>query len=200
MKTIFSIFAAASIFLAACSSDTELETKKDVVLTDTTSMYKSNTSTDVSNAEEIKETPQPVQVRTVTRTVYVDRTPKAPARRRTVREASPVETEPVATLPTTTPQTQGSQTQNTGTTAGTNGTTTAPEAKAPEKEKGWNKSTKGAVIGGVGGAVTGAILSKNKVKGAIIGGVLGGVGGYILGRKKDKAGDAKENAPKFTSY
>jgi hypothetical protein len=38
----------------------------------------------------------------------------------------------------------------------------------------------------VGGAVTGAILSKNKAKGAVIGGILGAAGGYIFGKSKDK--------------
>jgi hypothetical protein len=42
------------------------------------------------------------------------------------------------------------------------------------------------VIGGVGGAVAGAVISKKKGKGAIIGGVVGAAGGYILGRSKDK--------------
>jgi outer membrane lipoprotein SlyB len=56
----------------------------------------------------------------------------------------------------------------------------------PEEKKGWSNAAKGAVIGGAGGAVTGAIISKKKGKGAIIGGVVGAAGGYILGRKKDK--------------
>lgn len=59
-------------------------------------------------------------------------------------------------------------------------------AVQPVQKKGWSKAAKGAVIGGVGGAVVGAVVSKKKVKGAVIGGVVGAAGGYILGRSKDK--------------
>ncbi len=67
-----------------------------------------------------------------------------------------------------------------GTTAssGTNTSTTT-------QKKGWSKAAKGAVIGGVGGAVAGAVITKSG-KGAIIGGVIGAGGGYIIGRSKDK--------------
>ena len=68
--------------------------------------------------------------------------------------------------------------------AGTSDNSTT--AVQPVKKKGWSKAAKGAVIGGVGGAVVGAVVSKKKVKGAIIGGVVGAAGGYILGRSKDK--------------
>lgn len=199
MKKLFTFFAAATIF-AACSSDKELDTKTDVVLTDTSGMYKSNYSTDVS-PEAVKEEAPVVQTRVIreTRVIYVDR-PRA--RRQTIREADPVEPV-VATVPQQT--NAGTQTQSTGTsqnqgTAGNTGTTTAPEEPVKKEKEGWNNSTKGAVIGGVGGAIGGAILSKKKVKGAIIGGVIGAAGGYILGRKKDKADDAKVNTPQYTSF
>ncbi len=63
-------------------------------------------------------------------------------------------------------------------TAGT-GTTTST------KKEGWSKAAKGAVIGGVGGAVAGAVITKSG-KGAVIGGVIGAGGGYIIGRSKDR--------------
>ncbi len=45
----------------------------------------------------------------------------------------------------------------------------------------------GAVIGGVGGALAGAALSKNnRGLGALIGGALGAGGGYLIGANKDK--------------
>lgn len=201
MKKILTIIAAASIF-AACSSDKELDTKTDVVLTDTSGMYKSNYSTDVS-PEAVKEEAPVAQTRVIreTRVVYVDR---PQARRQTVRQADPAEPV-VASVPQQT--NSGSQPQSTGTSTSDNsgspnsgtGTTTAPAEPVKKEKEGWNNSTKGAVIGGVGGAVTGAILSKKKVKGAIIGGVIGAAGGYILGRKKDKAAD-EANTPQFTSY
>lgn len=200
MKKILTIIAAASIF-AACSSDKDLDTKTDVVLTDTSGMYKSNYSTDVSaDAIEKEEAVTPKVIRE-TRVVYVDRTPKA--RRQTVREANPVITEPVANIPQTNTGVEDKASQSSTGTVSNKGndngnTSTSAEPEKKEKE-GWSNSTKGAVIGGVGGAVTGAILSKKKVKGAIIGGVIGAAGGYILGRKKDKAEDAN-NVPQYTSY
>lgn len=76
-----------------------------------------------------------------------------------------------------------------------------PKPVIAEKNKGWNNATKGAVIGGVSGAIGGAIISKQKVKGAIIGGVIGAAGGYIFGKSKD---DKKDTATKgmyhFTQY
>ena len=187
MKKIFTIFAVSSLLFAACKTETALDTKKDVVLTDTTGMYKSNASTDVSTPVATEEPAVITKIIRETRIVYVDRAPKA--KRKIVREASPVQDEPVANVPeannsqTANTQTQG-QTQ-TGQSTGTETSTGTVEKK--EEKKGWSNATKGAVIGGVGGAVTGAILSKNKVKGAIIGGVLGAGGGYVLGRKKDKS-------------
>jgi uncharacterized protein YcfJ len=46
---------------------------------------------------------------------------------------------------------------------------------------------KGAVIGAIAGAGTGAVISKNhRKKHAAIGAVAGAGTGYIIGRKKDK--------------
>jgi outer membrane lipoprotein SlyB len=63
---------------------------------------------------------------------------------------------------------------------------TTPAQPQPAEKKGWSKSAKGAVIGGVGGAAVGAAVSKKRGKGAIIGGVVGAGTGYIIGRSKDK--------------
>jgi outer membrane lipoprotein SlyB len=63
---------------------------------------------------------------------------------------------------------------------------TTPAQPQPVQKKGWSKSAKGAVIGGVGGAAVGAAVSKKRGKGAIIGGVVGAGTGYIIGRSKDK--------------
>ena len=56
------------------------------------------------------------------------------------------------------------------------------------KEKtGWSKTAKGAVIGGVAGAGTGAIINKkDRVKGAVVGGVIGAGTGAIIGNELDK--------------
>ena len=209
MKKILTFFAAATIF-AACSSNDELDTQKDVVITDTSGMYKSNYSTDVSAVAEDKEEVAPVAPTKVireTRVVYVDRTPKA--RKQTIREASPLITEPVSTLPQVNTGTANTETKAGESTAGTASTgtgdggmgTSTPTAEPVKKKEGWNNSTKGAVIGGASGAVLGAIISKKKGKGAIIGGVIGAAGGYILGRKKDKKEETADNMiPQYTSY
>jgi Na+-translocating ferredoxin:NAD+ oxidoreductase RnfD subunit len=64
--------------------------------------------------------------------------------------------------------------------AATTSTTTA-------KKKGWSKSAKGAVIGGAGGAVVGAVVNKrNRAAGAVVGGVIGAGVGYGIGRAEDK--------------
>ncbi|MBA2250397.1 MAG: glycine zipper 2TM domain-containing protein [Chitinophagaceae bacterium] len=54
------------------------------------------------------------------------------------------------------------------------------------QHKKWSHRKKGAVVGGVGGAVVGAAVSHNHVKGAVIGGAAGAGAGYLLGRHKDK--------------
>ncbi|MEO5996406.1 MAG: hypothetical protein ABIN89_06745 [Chitinophagaceae bacterium] len=70
---------------------------------------------------------------------------------------------------------------NTGTVA-----TPAPVTTTEVKKKGWSNRAKGAAIGGVGGAATGVILSKNKVAGGILGGAIGAGGGYIIGNEIDR--------------
>ena len=54
-----------------------------------------------------------------------------------------------------------------------------------QQKKGMSKAAKGAIIGGVGGAIVGGVATKS-TKGAVIGGVVGATGGYIIGRSKDK--------------
>src|SRR5688500_17072942 len=57
-----------------------------------------------------------------------------------------------------------------------------------------NDEQQGAVIGGVGGALAGAALSKNnRGLGALIGAALGAGGGWLIGANKDKiTGEDKE--------
>lgn len=56
-----------------------------------------------------------------------------------------------------------------------------------EQKKGWSNKAKGAVIGGVIGAASGAVISKEKKgQGAIIGAVLGAGAGYGVGAILDK--------------
>ncbi len=56
-----------------------------------------------------------------------------------------------------------------------------------------DRGTQGAVIGGAGGAVLGAVIAKdNRLIGALIGGVLGAGGGYLIGAKTDWFGKDKD--------
>lgn len=60
---------------------------------------------------------------------------------------------------------------------------TVNEAAAQHR---WSSRKKGAVIGGVVGAGTGAIVGHKKGKSAIIGGAAGAGAGYLIGRHRDK--------------
>ena len=53
----------------------------------------------------------------------------------------------------------------------------------------WNKTTRGAVIGGAGGAVVGGVIGRaagNTLLGAIFGAAVGGTAGAIIGNYMDK--------------
>src|SRR5947208_628099 len=84
---------------------------------------------------------------------------------------------PVAATPVTTVEQKKVITKNStaSNSATTNSSSTSQNSTtAPAKKKGWSKTAKGAVIGGVVGAGTGAIVNKrNRGAGAVIGGVLG---------------------------
>ena len=55
------------------------------------------------------------------------------------------------------------------------------------KKTGMSKAAKGAIIGGAGGAILGAVINKkNRVLGGVLGAVIGGGAGYGIGRSKDK--------------
>ena len=65
--------------------------------------------------------------------------------------------------------------------------------------KSMNKTTKGAVIGGAGGAVVGGVIGRaagNTAMGAIIGATVGGVAGAVIGRKMDKQAEEMEREMK----
>ena len=65
-------------------------------------------------------------------------------------------------------------------------TATTTSTRDAHDRPGWSNKAKGAVIGGVVGAATGAAVSDKKGKGAIIGGVVGAAGGYGVGAILDK--------------
>jgi len=65
--------------------------------------------------------------------------------------------------------------------------TTASDGSAPRRSR--NNTTKGAVVGGVGGAVVGGAIGRatgNTALGAIIGATVGGATGAVIGRRMDK--------------
>lgn len=80
-----------------------------------------------------------------------------------------------------TPRRSTARRSNSGTAAGNTQTVAQPQ------RQGMSKAAKGAIIGTVGGAAAGAIISsKNRGAGAVIGGVVGGATGYTIGRAQDR--------------
>jgi hypothetical protein len=74
-----------------------------------------------------------------------------------------------------------------GGTTSSSTTMSSESSNTAVKKKGWSKTAKGAVIGGVVGAGAGAVLDKkNRGAGAVIGGVVGAGAGAIIGNEKDK--------------
>ncbi len=196
MIRISILFAAVSI-LASCNSDqkTSTETTKDVVGVSDSNLYKNNAMADTGHFAPAPVAPvAPVNNE---RRVVAEKAPryKATPKRsvtKPVSSATPTDTKAVTPAPATGTGTTGTAGTGTTTAPSTGTASTTPEA-VPEK-KGWSNAAKGATIGGVGGAIGGAIISKKKGKGAIIGGAVGAAGGYILGRKKDKAQQAADTA------
>lgn len=176
-KVLLPLVIVSAVLFTACNSKKETTDREMVLLTD--SMYKSNLGSDTA-AITIQEAPEAAEPEV---TAPVVRT-KKPAPRKTYNEPVQNNTQPPAPVAVNNPAPTTPATAGTGTeTAGTGTTTTTPEVK---KKEGMSKAAQGAIIGGVGGAVAGAVIGKGG-KGAVIGGVIGAAGGYILGRKKDKA-------------
>ncbi len=176
MKKFILPFCAA-IFLMACSNKKDDNTvTRQIVMTDTVHLNPSNVNTDVAAAEPVATAaPQRPQV------VYVDRYITAPAPRRAPRAvAAPAAPEPVTQTPAPAPA-------PTPVITAPDVAVNTPVENAPveNKKKGISDAAKGAAIGGVGGAIAGAVIGKG-TKGAVLGGVIGAAGGYILGRSKDK--------------
>ena len=69
----------------------------------------------------------------------------------------------------------------------TSNTASSESANTAKEKTGWSKTAKGAVIGGVVGAGTGAVVNKkNRAAGAVIGGVVGAGAGAVIGNEMDK--------------
>jgi outer membrane lipoprotein SlyB len=157
MKKILSIFTIAIIF-TACKSKTNSDVNKNMVLVDTTGLYKSNALTDVGNHKY----------------VINDKAINAAA------------TKPVASSKQTTNNTveNSGASNNSTSNASANSSTTATPVKT---DKGMSHAAKGTIVGAGTGAITGAILNKDhRGTGAIIGAVIGAGTGYVIGRSTDK--------------
>ncbi len=91
-----------------------------------------------------------------------------------------------AAAPVRAARSSATRTRSTASRSGTMTSTSSNQAKTTAK-KGWSKSAKYAVIGGVAGGAAGAIINKrNRAVGAVVGAVIGAGGGYVLGRSQDK--------------
>ncbi len=164
MKKI--LFGLSTVFImASCSNDnprTAAETKLVTPATDTTGLAQFQAwkaQNELAVAQQNQLATQPVTEVVREKVVYVDR----PSPRRSSSTTS------------------RSSSSNNGSGSGTS------TSQAPAKKKGWSKAAKGAVIGGAGGAVVGAVINKrNRGVGAVIGGVLGAGAGYGVGRSQDK--------------
>ena len=66
----------------------------------------------------------------------------------------------------------------------------------PPKKKGWSAKAKGTLIGTGVGALSGALIDKNKGAGALIGGAIGAATGLGAGAIIDKKQKDKENNDK----
>jgi hypothetical protein len=85
--------------------------------------------------------------------------------------------------------------------SGTYASQSSNAAKVPQKPKGLSKAAKGAIIGGVVGAGTGAIIDKNKRgRGAVIGAATGAGVGYTIGRAGDRKSGRVEEGREYRKY
>jgi len=184
MRNILITFAVALLFTACNGNKDNKETTKDVVGVPDSTLYKSNTLTDTASAVA-----EPPLVTPPTSTAKTSKPAKV--RETPIKKSST--TKPVSSSAPVTESKSPTTSAGNPTDTVANTTTGQP---AETKKKGWSSAAKDATIGGVGGAIGGAIISKKKGKGAIIGGVLGAAGGYILGRKKDKKDAAADTIPK----
>lgn len=198
MKNLILTFIIITGF-AACKNSSDGTQNRDIqLLTDTTTYYNNNIYSDTvaTDIKEVAATEKFEAPKTITKVikvirVYSDEGAKAPVNNSNTASNS---VPPVIVTPpvVNTPESKGSTIDNSE--AGLPGTNNSTTASVPqtEKKKGWNKATKGAVIGGVAGAVGGVIIGKKKGLGAVIGGVVGAAGGYIIGKDLEK-----KNANKF---
>jgi hypothetical protein len=184
MKQIMFTLTTSVILLTACNSEKKnnLDAEKRIVFTDTAALRASNAATDKAASAELEAAAanqDNAKPKVITVIKYVNAPQKKQAPKRRASNSSQPNNDQVYS---------DSEPNNGLGTSSSNGNNGGEVATTPQvnKKKGWSQAAKGATIGGVGGAVAGAVISKNKGKGAVIGGVIGAAGGYILGRRADK--------------
>lgn len=178
-----------TIAFAACKSKSEPDDQARNIrlLTDTT-IYNNNASSDT--VKEMKT--ETVQVKPSVHGRTTVQTKKATPTVAKKVSAAPVHDQVITAPASTTPPvvTAPESTSNSGVDKtigeGKSETASASEGTKVHQKKGLNKAAQGAIIGGVTGAVGGAIISKKKGVGAVVGGIVGAAGGYIIGKKMDK--------------
>jgi hypothetical protein len=181
--------------LAACKSDPEVSQDRNIQLLPDSGSYINNVFSDTNNLVKADVTPQPVaekpQTKTIVRTIIIEK----PAPKTQAVQQSPVPTNippvvassPVSTPPVTGPRSETKRDESISTSGNDNSSPTASTGdEKVQKKTGMNKATQGAIIGGVAGAVGGAVISKKKGLGAVVGGIAGAAGGYIIGKNMDK--------------
>ena len=174
MKKLF-FAVSAVVIMASCSQNNprpEAETKT-LTPVDTAGLaqfqaWKAQNELAVAQ-QQVAAEEEPVKEVVRERVVYVNE-PRRTTRSRSTRSSS------------------GTASNSNGSTGSAGAGTSAGTETAPaEEKKGMSKSAKGAIIGGAGGAVAGAVINKrNRAVGAVIGGVVGGAVGYGIGKSKDK--------------
>ena len=184
MKKIILAFTVA-LFIIACTDDNPGMKNNSVGVVKDSSLYQNNILADTPKiSADILNT---VARKNKTYAATTRRTNPPTARRRT--QSSNREVIEPSVGSNTFPTSSGTSTETTNSGAGTETTTntgTSSEDQPAVQKKGWSKAAQGAVIGGVAGAIGGAVISKKKGKGAVIGGIIGAGGGYVIGRAKDR--------------
>jgi hypothetical protein len=175
MRITLTALLIGSLF-TACNSEKKEDIKTDTQMVSPENAYQNSTLTDTAKTKAIAPKTED----------------KDKVEQKEIVKEKPATQQP-ATKPTTTAPEKpvyqdNTPTANTGTTTqpSTSSTTPAPATPEVKEKKGMSNTAKGAIIGGVAGAVGGAVISKKKGAGAIIGGVIGAGAGAIIGKQKDK--------------
>ena len=156
MKKTISIFALVVIF-AACKRTTNEPENQNMVLVDTTGLYKNNVLTDVGgkyviNGNGVVDENSNPMGQSIANAKFTKR--KSTAKKYATNYSQVNSNQSAASIP---------------------------------EDKGLSHAAKGTLVGAGTGALTGAILNKdNRGTGAIIGTFIGAGAGYLIGRKTDK--------------